>query len=125
MPLTNDPLRTQRILYDIIIDAYDEGEQLMSWYYFIGTMEFPTPYPLRSGKTETQKVKIVEVDKRSEQEQPNRLGIIEPAGNRVQFISPQDIISTKTTPKNLEIPNDWLYWHIFALICHHPSPLPS
>ncbi len=88
----------------------------MSWYYFIGTMEFPTPYPLRGGKTETQKVQIVEVDKRSEQEQPIRLGIIEPGSTRLQFIPPSDIISTKTTHQNLETLNDWLYWHNFNLI---------
>lgn len=31
-------------------------------------------------------------------------------------ISPEDIVNVKTTEENLEILNDWLYWHNFELL---------
>lgn len=116
MPLTHDPDREHRIKYEVIVDCYDEDEVLMSWYYyFADSLTFPIEatvrLPLRGGKTEEKKVQIMEVDPRSETGKSLRLGIVESGGERVSFISPDDIVRMKTTPENLEIINDWLYWH--------------
>jgi hypothetical protein len=37
-----DEVREHRILMDIIVDAYDEEEQAMGWYYYLEeNMDFP------------------------------------------------------------------------------------
>ncbi|MDX2255539.1 MAG: calcium-binding protein, partial [Pseudanabaenaceae cyanobacterium bins.39] len=30
-----DPIREHRIDYEIIVDAYDEAERAMGWYYYL------------------------------------------------------------------------------------------
>jgi Calcium binding len=66
---------------------------------------------LRGGKTEEKAVKIVEIDPESETSLTLRLCMTEGKSDRVQYISPEDIVSIQTTEENLEILNDWLYWH--------------
>jgi hypothetical protein len=65
---------------------------------------------LRGGKIEEKAVKIVEIDPESETSLTLRLGITEGKSDRVQYISPEDIVSIQTTEENLEVLNDWLYW---------------
>lgn len=72
--------------------------------------------PLRGGKAEEKKVQIVEVDPRSETGKAIRLGVTEEDSERVSYISTDDIVRLETTPENLEIINDWLYWHDFDLL---------
>ncbi|MBL7817499.1 MAG: hypothetical protein JNL70_21010 [Saprospiraceae bacterium] len=113
--------REHRIHYEIIVDAYDEYEEAMGWYYyFADNLEFPmeakAQLRLRGGKTEEKTVKIVEVDPKSEDSLTLRLGITEGKSDRVQYISPEDIVSINTTEENLEILNDWLYWNGHPLL---------
>jgi hypothetical protein len=65
---------------------------------------------LRGGKTEEKAVNIVEVDPESETSLTLRLGITEGKSDRVQYISPSDIVRIQTTEENLAILKDWLYW---------------
>lgn len=107
--------RDHRIHYEIIVDAYDDQEVAMSWYYYMEEkLEFPimakVKLPVKGGKTEEKSVKIVEIDPKSETSLTLRLGIAESGGDRVQYISPDDIISAETSAENLEVLNDWLYW---------------
>ena len=44
------------------------------------------------------------------------LGITESGSGRVQYISPDDIISAETSDENLEVLNDWPYWRGHPLI---------
>ncbi len=122
MPRIPDPVRHDRILDEILVDCYnEEGAELMSWYYYMtDNLEFPVDvtvrFRLRGGATEIKPAQIVEIDPKSEQGNPIRLGITEPGNARVQYISPEDLASADTTPENLEILNDWLYWHNFELL---------
>jgi hypothetical protein len=52
-------------------------------------------------------VEIVEV-KPDNEDKSMQLGIVEGKSERVQYISPEAIVSIKTTEENLEILNDWL-----------------
>ncbi len=45
-----------------------------------------------------------------------RLGIVEQGNERVQYVSPEAIVSVATSPENLDIINDWLYWPNFELL---------
>ena len=121
MPRTHDPAREHRILEEVIVDAYDDEEQLMGWYYYLAeNLVFPIPatarLPLRGGKSETKSVQIVEVDPKSEAGGRIRLGVVEPGNERIQYVSPEAIVSLDTSPENREIVNDWLYWHDFELL---------
>lgn len=121
MPLTPDPAREHRILDEIIVDCYDEVEEYMGWYYYMAdNLAFPIDVTVRlrrrDGATEDRAAQIIGVDPKSEQGTPIRLGIAEPGSERIQYISPEDLSTARTTPKNLEILNDWLYWHNFDLL---------
>lgn len=121
MPKSKDEERENRILDEIIVDAYGEAEQLMGWfYYFQDNLEFPikatVKFRLRGGGGEIKKVKIVEVDPKSENGRALRLGIVEGKSERIQYISPEEIASLDTSDENLQIINDWLYWHNFDLL---------
>ena len=71
---------------------------------------------LRGGKTEEKVVKIVEIDPKSETSLTVRLGMTVGKSDLVQYISPEDIVSIRTTEGNLEILNDWLYWNGHPLL---------
>ena len=121
MPLTPDPTRHHRILYEVIVDCYDEEEQLMGWYYYMtDNLKFPinvtVRFRLKGGTTEIKPAQIVDIDPKSERGSAIRLGIAELGSARVQYISPEELTSADTTPENLEILNDWLYWHNFELL---------
>ena len=116
----HDPAREHRILYEVIVDCYDD-EELMGWYYYMAEgLEFPIDvtvrFTLKNGKTEAKPAQIVHIDPKSERGNPIRLGITEPGSERMQYISPEELASADTTPENLEILNDWLYWHDFELL---------
>jgi hypothetical protein len=37
-----DPVREQRIIYEIVVDAYNEDERNLGWYYYLeGALVFP------------------------------------------------------------------------------------
>ncbi len=121
MAKIHDEVREQHIIYDVIVDCYDEDEELMGWYYYVAeNLNFPIKavanLPLRGGKTEQKKVKIVSVDPKSEEGNAIRLGVIEGDSERVQYVSPNVFVSIQTNEENLEIINDWLYWHDFDLL---------
>jgi len=44
------------------------------------------------------------------------LGTSEKGSERIQYVIPDDIVRIDTSPENLEIINDWLYWHNFDLL---------
>lgn len=113
MPKIKDEEREHRIIYEVIVDAYDDEEQAMGWYYYMAeNLVFPIKakanLPLRGGKIEQKAVEIVEIDPKG---RAIRLGITEGTSQRVQYISPEMLESIDTSDENLEILNDWLYWH--------------
>lgn len=121
MAKIHDEVRENRIIYDVIVDCYDEDEQLMGWYYYMAEgLIFPIQavanLALRGGKTEQKEVQIVSVDPKSEEGNAVRLGITEGDSERVQYISPERFVSIQTNEANLDIINDWLYWHDFELL---------
>jgi hypothetical protein len=121
MPNVEDPIRQKRIDYEVIVDCYDDNEVAMGWYYYIAEkLVFPIPATVqlkqRGGKVEQVEVEIVEVDPKSEEGHPIRLGITEKGQKRVQYISPEMITHLNTSTANTIIINDWLYWNRFKLL---------
>ncbi len=115
MAKEQDDACEHRINYEIIVDAYDDHEVAMGWYIHMNdNLEFPmqakVKLRLRGVKTEEKAVQIVEIDPKSETSLTLRLGMTKGKSDRVQYISPEDIVCIQTTEGNLEILNDWLYW---------------
>jgi hypothetical protein len=121
MPKIQDAERDHRIDYEVIVDCYDDREVAMGWFIYMNDgLTFPikatVQLPVRGGNKETIQVELVEVDPKSEDGYPIKIGIVEPNSKRVQYISPEHIKSINTTPENLEIINDWLYWNDYDLL---------
>ncbi len=121
MAKQHDEAREHRIIYEVIVDTYDQYEEAMSWFIcldegLVFPMDATVKLRLRGGKTEEKAAKIVEVDPKSEDSLTLRLGMTEGKSVRVQYISPEYIVSINTSEGNLEILNDWLYWHGHPLL---------
>jgi Calcium binding len=122
MSKIHDEAREDRIMLEVVVDCYDDEEVATGWYYYFAeNLDFPfaaqANLKLRGGKMEQKKVKIVEVETDDiTNSEKLRLGVMEEGSDRVQFISPQHLISIDTTTENSQIINDWLYWHDFNLI---------
>jgi Calcium binding len=120
MAKIKDKERENRILDEVIVDANGDEERNIGWYYYFEEgLKFPINATIKlalcGGKLEEKKVKIVEV-KPDNEDKPMQLGIVEGKSERVQYISPEAIVSVKTSDENLEILNDWLYWHNFKML---------
>ena len=116
-----DEDREKRIKDEVIVDCHNEGEEMTGWYYYMqDAMSFPMKglanIPSSGGKTAQKKVKIVGLDSKSETGQPMRIGVIENGGRQVTYISPEYLIRIEEAEDNIEILNDWLYWHDFELL---------
>jgi hypothetical protein len=121
MPKVKDKDREYRILMEVIPDCKDEEDIANSWYYYLAeNLKFPIPAKvklrMRGGKSEKVIIEIVEIESGCEHSAKLKVGIVEKGSKRVQFIDIQSITNIQTSPANLEIINDWLYWHHFDLL---------
>jgi len=110
----HDPARDNRIHSEIVVDAYDEGEVNMSWYYYFNDyMSFPFEAIVnlrkRNGTKEQVKVEVLSVQ--SEAEAPMLLAIAEANQDRLQMIVPTAIAEVLKAEEQQEMLNDWLYYH--------------
>ncbi|MEM6700861.1 MAG: calcium-binding protein [Bacteroidota bacterium] len=109
-----DPTRDQRIHSEIVVDAYDEGEVNMSWfYYFEENLNLPFKVYIKTefrngshGSALTEIVKIV-----SAPEEEIMLGGYFSTSNVMSKFKISDISKIIKGSNNLEILNDWLYYH--------------
>ena len=116
--MTNEQ-RKNRIHNEIIVDAYDDGEVNMSWfYYFNDYLTFPisavAKLKRRNGKYENAEIQIVEIA--SDTEQELMFGFVLTMKGYVFPISLKDIVRVETSEENLEMLNDWLYWKGLKLL---------
>ena len=121
MPKIHDEERENRIIHEVIVDCYDDSEEQMGWFYYMyDGLTFPfnglANIPTTSGKTVQKKVKIMKIDPKSEEGNPIRIGVTENGSRQISFISLEDLSRVETSDENLDIINDWLYWHDFELL---------
>lgn len=110
-----DPERDERILHEVIADCFGDDEELAGWYYYMAhSLQFPIAamvrFPMPSGQTEIRPAQVLGIDPKSAEGSAFRLGIVEPSNSRVQYISPKALAAVNTSPENLQVLNDWLYW---------------
>ena len=121
MSRIKDEERDYRILMEVVVDCYDDEEAATGWYYYFSeNLDLPIQaqanLKLRGGKMEQKIVKIVDVESEFSVSEYLRIGITEEGSDRIQFISPEQLVSVTTSDENRQIMNDWLYWHEFNLI---------
>jgi hypothetical protein len=121
MSRIHDADREERIQNEVIVDCNNEAEEMTGWYYYMDdALSFPMKglanVPSSGGKTAQKKVKIVSLDPKSKEGQPIRIGVVENGGRQVSYISPEYIIRIEEADDNIEILNDWLYWHNYELL---------
>jgi hypothetical protein len=111
--------RQHRIDYEVIIEAYDEQEVNMCWFYhFNDNLEFPisavAKLKRRNGQYEKAEIQIV--DLLSEEGQEPLLGMVLTMQGFVFPVSLKQIVSVDTNEENKQILNDWLFWKELQLL---------
>lgn len=112
-----DPIRENRIDYEIIVDAYDETERAIGWYYYLEnkiTFPFNAKWNKKAKKTGLITEKEVKVlGMASEEDCENNIYVEvayigEPDDTFIAKLS--DIEALNLDPDTEEAIADWLYW---------------
>lgn len=111
---SKDEEREERIVMEIVVDAYDEEEQAMGWYYYLqDTMQFPFTAtcidkrrisPLKEGAT-------VEVTDMAPEDECEREMFVEIAWEDDTLAVPlSQLEAPDADEKTQEAIADWHYW---------------
>jgi hypothetical protein len=116
--MTNEE-RKKIIQNEIIVDAYDDGEVNMSWYYYFAeNLEFPisavAKLKRRNGEVEEEEIMLVEIN--TEIEGELMFGFVLTMKGYVFPISLKNMVSVDTTNKQKEMFNNWLFWKRLKLL---------
>ncbi len=114
MSINEDKEREERIYNEIIVDAYDESERAMGWFYYLqDTMRFPFKAtciekkaisPLRKGE-------IVEViGLASEEDCEHDMFVTVSWENRDLAVPLAQLVPVKTDNETRNAVEDWHYW---------------
>ncbi len=112
-----DPIRENRIDYDVVVDAYDESERAMGWYYYLqDKISFPflAKWKKKTKKTGAIAEKEIEVlDMASAEDCESNMYV------EVAYINEKDdtftarlsdIEAINPDPNTEEALADWQYW---------------
>lgn len=114
--LTNEEMQ-YRIDYEIIVDAYDDYEQSMGWFYlFEETLEFPfTATALlkkRDGTTESKSVNVVGLDSKEEGFRDNDFNLVMEQGAYIRPIAYSALSDIRASEATLQAFQIWdFHWH--------------
>lgn len=114
--MTKEEMR-HKIDYEIVVDAYDEHEVNMSWYYYFEeTMEFPfvaeTVIKFRNGKKRLAKVDVLGLVKDSHfEESPDILFEVSPQD--VDLVLEVRVSGLSNVKGPQEVKEAFLLWHFW------------
>ena len=109
-----DEERKNRIYFEIIVDAHNEEEQKMGWFYYMqDSLNFPfqaeVPIKKRKGEKVIQKVEVLELT--SDEDFGSDMKV-EVSYNEdifeVPLLSLTNIVADESTVQAIE---DWKYWN--------------
>lgn len=109
-----DPIREERITMEIIVDAYDEYEQAMGWYYYLEEqMQFPFTgmYAIGRGSllvNEGETMTVIGIA--SEAECKAEIFINIKWKDDILAIPLTQIEAFQATDKTQQAVDDWHYW---------------
>jgi hypothetical protein len=109
-----DKSREHRIAYEIVVDAYDEDERAMGWYYYLeNVLQFPfqaecaaqrSVSPLRPG----DKADVVGMP--PEEECMREMFVMIRWGRRRLAVPLSQLQTLRATAKTRQAVEDWHYW---------------
>jgi Calcium binding/KTSC domain len=113
--------RENRITNEVIVDCYDDSEIAEAWFVYLNDeVTFPflavVRLPQKGGQTIEKTMEVVCMDTDAHDSRSLRICIAEPEEDDVQMVSLSALVKVDTTPENLQVLNDWLYWHDYDLI---------
>jgi hypothetical protein len=115
MSIERDESREERIDMEIIVDAYNEEEQAMGWYYYLDNkLNFPFKAKWLTGGS-TSNSEDVEVLKMSPEEACQREMFVEVlykegTAEDIFSVALSDIESIEADDETQEAVKDWHYW---------------
>jgi hypothetical protein len=111
---STEPARERRIAREIVVDAYNESERGMGWYYYLeGTLRFPfrarcighrAVSPLRPG----DEVEVVGMA--PEEECQHEMFVLIPWERRRLAVPLAQLEGIKADRKTVQAIGDWHYW---------------
>jgi len=110
-----DPVREERIAMEIIVDAYDETEQAMGWYYYLDDhLRFPftaTCITERSISPLQAKDKVEVLEMAPEEECGHEMFVMIRWGKKKLAVPLSQLKPVRATDDNtIEAVEDWHYW---------------
>jgi Calcium binding len=108
------PDREDRILFDIVVDAYDETERAMGWYYYLqAALQMPFKAKCRSARatspltigTETEVIAMAPED-----ECMSEVFVVVKFGASELSVPLAQLECKATDKETLEAVADWHYW---------------
>lgn len=111
--LTDEEMK-DKIYNEIIVDAYDEYEQSMGWYYFFEeTLEFPftatAHLKKRDGATESKRVKITGIVSKEEDFRSDDFNLEMEQGQYLRPVAYSALSDIKASEETLEAFQIWEY----------------
>lgn len=114
MSKTKNEAIEYRIRNEIIVDAYDDYEVNMGWYYYMEEkLNFPfhatVEIKTRGGGKESKRVEVVELD--CDVEFGNDMTVGVTFGDYVHSVPLRSLIDIEADEDTLEAIGDWFYWN--------------
>jgi Calcium binding len=115
MTNAQDAERDERISMEIVVDCYEEAEQMMGWYYYLdNTMLFPftAVYTTKRRSSPLKEDEIVEVIGMASADECEHEMFVEIAGvaGDTRIIPLSQLTAPDADAKTQEAIADWLYW---------------
>jgi len=114
MPVKEDKVRENRIIMDIVVDAYNETERAMGWFYYLqDNIKFPFRAKCIQKKASSplEKGEEVEVlDMASEDDCEHEMLVMVSWENRNFAVPLVQLEPVKVNTKTKEAIEDWHYW---------------
>jgi Calcium binding len=115
MTNAQDAERDERISMEIVVDCYDEEEQMMGWYYYLDdTMLFPftAVCTIKRRSSPLKEDEIVEVIGMASADECEHEMFVEIAGveGDTRIIPLSQLTAPAADVKTQEAIADWLYW---------------
>ncbi|CAD5931338.1 hypothetical protein PCC9214_01305 [Planktothrix tepida] len=116
--IEKDESREERITYEIIVDAYDEQEVAMGWYYYLNdNINFPfagkwSRKVRKTGKIQEKEVKVLGMASEDECLSDMYVEVVDVGNNEdnVHTVRLSDIEAIDPDEKNQQALGDWQYW---------------
>ena len=112
--IKEDPVREKRIEYEIIVDAYDESERAMGWYYYL---EDAIHFPFRArciAQRPTSPLKEneeVQVEGMAPEKECEKEMFVQIAWEKWKLAVPlSQLEPVGSDSETLEAIEDWHYW---------------